>query len=156
PSGTGNIAAAVDLPAGGSVTFTATGTVAPDAVGTLSNTASVTPPADTPDPAPANNSATDTSTITALADVAGEKTGPVHATAGPNVPFTITVTNNGPSIATNVVVTDSTPTGLTFVSNTGACTTAFPCNLGILAAGATATITATYAIPSNYTTPDPI
>jgi uncharacterized repeat protein (TIGR01451 family) len=45
---------------------------------------------------------------------------------------------------------------LAFVSNTGACTTPFPCNLGTLVAGASRTITATYFVPPNYTTPDPI
>src|SRR5262249_56236484 len=49
-----------------------------------------------------------------------------------------------------------TPTGLTFISNTGDCTTPFPCNLGTVAAGTTRTITATYLVPPSYTTPDPI
>ena len=53
-------------------------------------------------------------------------------------------------------VADPTPPGLTFVSNAGDCTTAFPCALGTLPAGATRTITATFAIPPGYTTPDPI
>ena len=70
--------------------------------------------------------------------------------------YTITVTNAGPSDATGVTLADPTPTGLTFVSNTGDCTTAFPCNLGTLPPAATRTITATFAIPSGYTTPDPI
>ena len=155
-AGTGDIVTTVDLPAGGSVTFIAMGTVAPDARGTLANTATVTPPGDTPDPALANNSATDASVIAAVADVAVVKTGPATTTAGTNVVFTVAITNAGPSTATNVVVTDPTPAGLTFVSNTGACTTAFPCSLGTLAPGASATITATYAVPPGYTTPDPI
>ena len=46
--------------------------------------------------------------------------------------YTITVTNAGPSDATGVTLTDPTPPGLTFVSNAGDCTTAFPCNLGTL------------------------
>ena len=76
--------------------------------------------------------------------------------AGTNVVYTITVTNAGPSDATGVTLTDPTPPGLTFVSNAGDCTTAFPCNLGTLPPGATRTITATFAIPSGYTTPNPI
>ena len=55
-----------------------------------------------------------------------------------------------------VTVADPTPPGLTFVSNAGDCTTVFPCNLGALPAGATRTITATFAVPSGYTTPNPI
>jgi uncharacterized repeat protein (TIGR01451 family) len=46
-----------------------------------------------------------------------------------------------------VVVSDATPTGLVFGSNAGACTTAFPCALGIVPAGATRTITATFTVP---------
>jgi uncharacterized repeat protein (TIGR01451 family) len=76
--------------------------------------------------------------------------------AGTNVVYTITVTNAGPSDATGVTLTDPTPPGLTFVSNAGDCTTAFPCNLGTVPAGATRTITATFGIPSGYTTPNPI
>ena len=84
------------------------------------------------------------------------KAGPANAVAGTNIVYTITVTNAGPSDATGVTVADPTPPGLTFVANAGDCTTAFPCNLGTLPAGATRTITATFAIPSGYTTPNPI
>ena len=70
--------------------------------------------------------------------------------------YTITVTNAGPSDATGVTLTDPTPPGLTFVSNAGDCTTAFPCTLGTLPPAATRTITATFAVPSGYTTPNPI
>jgi uncharacterized repeat protein (TIGR01451 family) len=54
--GTGDIAAAVSLLVGGTATFTATGTVV---VGTasLTNTATIAPPAGVYDPSPANNSA---------------------------------------------------------------------------------------------------
>ena len=49
-----------------------------------------------------------------------------------------------------MVVSDATPTGLVFVSNTGDCTTAFPCALGVVPAGATRTITATFTVPITY------
>ncbi len=75
---------------------------------------------------------------------------------GNNASYTIAVTNNGPSDAANVVVSDTTPAGLTFVSNAGACTTAFPCNLGTVPAGETRTITTTFSVPSNYTGANPI
>ncbi|WP_299902600.1 gliding motility-associated C-terminal domain-containing protein, partial [uncultured Aquimarina sp.] len=39
---------------------------------------------------------------------------------GSNVTYTITVTNNGPAQATNVVLTDVLPAGVTYVSDTGA------------------------------------
>jgi uncharacterized repeat protein (TIGR01451 family) len=62
--------------------------------------------------------------------------------------YTITVTNNGPSAANTVVLTDTyAQTGLTFVSvatSVGTCPTTTPtitCNLGTFASGAVATIT---------------
>ncbi|MBK6405965.1 MAG: DUF11 domain-containing protein [Holophagales bacterium] len=66
---------------------------------------------------------------------------------GDYVTFTITVTNNGPSTATGVTVTDPIPTSLTYVSATpsaGSCSYSAPtvtCSLGSLANGASATIT---------------
>jgi uncharacterized repeat protein (TIGR01451 family) len=54
--GSGNIAASVSLPVGGSATFTATGTVVPG-TDSLTNSATVTPPAGIHDHVSANNSA---------------------------------------------------------------------------------------------------
>ena len=54
-----------------------------------------------------------------------------------------------------MVVSDATPTGLVFVSNTGDCTTAFPCALGVVPAGATRTITATFTVPIDVSRPGP-
>src|SRR6185436_15811596 len=102
---------------------------------------------------PANNSVTATVEVTASADLQITKTGPASVVPGTNVVYTITVTNTGPSDAASVVVTDATPAGLTFVSNTGDCLTAFPCALGTVAAGATRAITTTFAVPASYTTP---
>ena len=62
-SGTGNVATTVTLGAGGSATFSVTATLSATATGTLTNIATVAPPAGTIDPNPANNSATDTTTI---------------------------------------------------------------------------------------------
>jgi uncharacterized repeat protein (TIGR01451 family) len=76
--------------------------------------------------------------------VAGEpgitKTGPASVLPGGTVNYTLTVSNAGPSDALDVTVSDPTPSGLTFVSNTGDCTTSFPCTLGALTVGATRTI----------------
>ena len=94
--------------------------------------------------------------LTPSADLLVAKDGPLTAVAGTNIDYTITVTNAGPSDATGVTLADPTPPGLTFVSNRGACTTAFPCDLGTLPPRATRTITATFAIPAGYTTPNPI
>ena len=122
----------------------------------LENTATVAAPAGTVDGVTANNTATSSVPLAPSAALQITKAGPVTAVAGTNIVYTITVTNAGPSDATAVTLTDPVPTGLTFVSNTGDCTTAFPCALGTLAPAATRTITATFAIPSGYTTPNPI
>ena len=71
-AGSGNINDTVNLPAGGSVTYTATCTIAASATGTLVNTATVA--SAVTDPNPANNSATDTDTLTPQADLAITKT----------------------------------------------------------------------------------
>ena len=52
------------------------------------------------------------------ADMAVTATGPATVTAGSNATYTITITNNGPNAATGVVLTDTLPTGSTFVSIT--------------------------------------
>ena len=156
PSGTGNLATTVTLEAGDHATFIVTGLIAANATGLLVNTATVTSPAGAVDPDPANNTATSSVMLTPSADLHITKEGPLNAVAGTNVVYTITVTNAGPSDATGVTLADPTPPGLTFVSNTGDCTTAFPCDLGTLPRATTRTITATFAIPAGYTTPNPI
>ncbi len=59
------------------------------------------------------------------------------------VPYVITVTNTGPVVARDVVVTDDLPVGLSFVSSVPPCTAAgqlVTCPLGDLVRGATANI----------------
>jgi uncharacterized repeat protein (TIGR01451 family) len=112
---------------------------------------SATVSASTGDPNTANNSASQSVTITPRADLSIAKTGPASSSAGQNLVYTITVLNNGPSDATAVVVTDPTPAGTSFVSNSGACTTAFPCNLGTIIAGQSKTISSTFTTPPSFT-----
>ncbi|HEV3446703.1 MAG TPA: DUF4214 domain-containing protein, partial [Gemmataceae bacterium] len=71
------------------------------------------------------------------------KTGPATVTAGTNITYTLSVTNNGPSDAQGVSLTDTLPPGTTFVSasaGTGS-GTSYADSIGTLAAGATDTIT---------------
>ena len=133
-----------------------TGLIAANATGLLVNTATVTAPAGALDPDTANNTATSSVTLAPSADLHITKEGPLNAVAGTNVVYTIAVMNAGPSDATGVTLADPTPPGLTFVANAGDCTTAFPCDLGTLPRATTRTITATFAVPSGYTTPNPI
>jgi uncharacterized repeat protein (TIGR01451 family) len=140
---------ALNMPAGSSVTYTATCTISPAAVGTLDNTATVS--SATPDPNPANNSATDSDTFGASADLSLTKTltTPGTINVGDNVVFELEVTNNGPSNATGVVVTDTLPPGLTYVSNDCGATFAagtLTWNVGALAVSASATCNLTVTV----------
>jgi uncharacterized repeat protein (TIGR01451 family) len=66
-----------------------------------------------------------------------------HIVMGAQVPYTIAVSNTGAVAATNVVVTDTLPIGLSFVSSTPACTAVgqiVTCALGTIAPNATSTI----------------
>nr|WP_030397233.1 DUF11 domain-containing protein [Kitasatospora purpeofusca] len=118
-SGTGDINTTVDLPAGGQVTYRLTGTVPADATGSLDNRATVTPPGGTTDP---NCSPSCTSTANPVppanqANLVVSKTlltSPV--VPGQQVKWQVKVTNNGPSRARNVVVTDQVPAGVTAAS----------------------------------------
>ncbi len=100
---------------GASQVYTLTVNVSSGASGDLTNTASVASP--TSDPSAANNTATQTSTVGATADLSIAKTGGAAVTAGGQATYTITVNNNGPSNASSVVVTDVLPAGMTFVSS---------------------------------------
>jgi uncharacterized repeat protein (TIGR01451 family) len=116
-AGAGSINDTVNLPAGGSVTYTASCTIAASATGSLSNTATVS--STVPDPTPGNNSATDVDTLAGSADTSVNMTvDDTTPTVGSNVTYTVTAGNDGPSDAHSVTVTDLLPNGLTFVSAT--------------------------------------
>jgi uncharacterized repeat protein (TIGR01451 family) len=138
----GNINDAVSLPAGGSVTYTASCNISPSATVSISNTATVTGTAS--DPVPGNNSATDVDTLTGLADIAVTV---AASSANPGlgaVTFTVSATNNGPSAATGVVVHALLPAGMTLgtaVPSTGSYSPATGLwTIGNLGSAATATL----------------
>jgi uncharacterized repeat protein (TIGR01451 family) len=112
------------------------------------NTATVS--TTTNDPSGANNTASVSTNVTFSADLQVTKTGPATVARGQNLTYTIAVRNNGPSDAGVVTVNDPTPAGLTFVSTSGDCTSAFPCALGPMTSGQTKTITATFLVPAGY------
>jgi uncharacterized repeat protein (TIGR01451 family) len=118
-SGSGNISDLVTLLPGGTATFTVTTLLHPaaSATGTTGNTATVTLP--NGDTTPADNTSTDTLTLTPQADLAVTKSVSNAApVVGQTVTFTLIAVNNGPSTATDVTVSDPLPAGLSFVSAT--------------------------------------
>jgi uncharacterized repeat protein (TIGR01451 family) len=104
---------------GGSAQVNVAVMVGTGVTGTLNNTVRVG--ATTPDPASANNTDTEATTVTPRADLSlamAESSDPVIA--GTNLTYTLTVTNAGPSNATSLVLTDTLPTNVTYQSFSGA------------------------------------
>jgi uncharacterized repeat protein (TIGR01451 family) len=130
---------------GTSAVFTLTTMISPSATGSIANTASAGSNAS--DTSGGNNASTTAAILVGSADLSIVKsTAATQATTGSTLTYTISVTNNGPDPATNVVVNDDLPAGLQFVSaipTQGSCsgTDPFSCSLGTLNSGATATIT---------------
>jgi large repetitive protein len=160
PSGTGRTCQLGDVAPGASVTITVTATVdAAQAAGTLTNSASATSPS-TPDPATSNNTATVPVIVSVAADVAVSKTvTPSVLVAGQPVTYTIDVSNNGPSTATGVVLSDPMPTGITATAVTATAMTGtgcllggtVTCDIGTLAPGGTVTVTITGSVSAAAT-----
>ncbi len=118
------------------------------------------------DPDGTNNTADTQTTVVpagpAQADLAVTKLDspdPVFS-AGPDLEYTITVDNNGPDGATGVTLTDTLPTGVTFVSaaaSNGTCGNpdaggTLVCEIGSLASGSNSTVTITVT-PDTVTEP---
>ncbi len=111
-SGTGHLAADVDLPAGGSVTFSLTGTVAADADGTLTNSATVLSPGGVGDPDSSNNSASDSTTVTPLVNLFVDlDDGRDAAVPGLDVSYQLVVGNAGPRRADDAQLSATFPPG---------------------------------------------
>ncbi|MEG4286935.1 DUF4347 domain-containing protein, partial [Microcoleus sp. A006_D1] len=116
----------------------------------------------TPDLTPGNNNgsnpnATVTTSVSPRADVVTQKTAPATINAGAPLTYTITTNNNGPSAATNVVITDSLIPGLTSVTVSGGGTynattgaIVFPA-IASLASGSNQSRTITFVPPPTLT-----
>ncbi|MBB2987761.1 DUF7507 domain-containing protein [Terracoccus luteus] len=146
-----------DLAPGGSVTVTVSATLSPDFTGTLSNRASVD--SVTPDPDPTNNLDEVDGASSASADLSIVKTSdPATPVPGGPVTYLLEVTNDGPSTATSVTVTDELDDallGVGVVTSAGGCTQsatgALSCDLGSLAPGESATVTVTATVDAGRT-----
>jgi uncharacterized repeat protein (TIGR01451 family) len=122
--------------------------VIPNTPGSLTDTASVT--SSVADPNASNNSASVTVDAVAaqqpMADLSlALSAAPNPVTVGQTLTYTLNVSNAGPSTATGTVLSDSLPTGTTFVSaqpSQGGCsgTTVLTCSLGTLAIGGNASV----------------
>jgi uncharacterized repeat protein (TIGR01451 family) len=109
-SGSGNLTLSLpSFPVGGAATITISGVVAADATGNLVNTAQVLPPVGVDDPTFTNNSATISSTLQPHTDLVVTQSLPVHAFVGQTIVYTVTVQNNGPSVAASARVSNAPP-----------------------------------------------
>lgn len=131
------------LAAGASATFSPVVQVNPSTVAGTTLTCMTSITTTSTDSVFANNSATTTNLVVARtsADVGIVKTdSPDPVGVGQFVTYRLTVTNNGPAIATNVTVSDPLPATVSLVSanpSIGSCsgTTTISCSLGTLAVG---------------------
>ncbi|MCO6043879.1 SpaA isopeptide-forming pilin-related protein [Aeoliella sp. ICT_H6.2] len=149
-----------DIASGATVTVTINVDVDASATGTLTNTASVsaTDESDT-----SNNTAMAATTVEETIDLAVTKVdddGDADVAPGDTIVYTVTVINNGPSAATNVVLTDTLPANLAF--DTGSSTmpdsvvgdsstgTTLNYNLGTLASGESTQVTISATVSNTF------
>ena len=107
-----------------------------------------------------SNTANNYATVTTGISIAGDadlgisnSASPNPVTAGNNITYTQVITNGGPAAATNVNLTETLPPGTTTVSLTGTgCTLGtLTCNIGTLAANATATVSFVVTVSASAT-----
>ncbi|MEO8357149.1 MAG: SdrD B-like domain-containing protein [Chloroflexota bacterium] len=111
-TGSGNINRSVDLPVGSTVTFmTTSGSVASNATGFLTNTASVST-VGVLDPDLSNNTATDIDTIAGTSNLGVTQTDNISViSAGGHATYSIVVSNSGPQAVAGATVTDTLSAG---------------------------------------------
>jgi uncharacterized repeat protein (TIGR01451 family) len=148
--GSGNLDDVLDMPAPSSVTYTATCTIALDAL-TLSNTATATVSGDTD---LANNSATDDDTTLQVANLAiDQATSSDPLCLGEPFTYTLTVSNAGPRPAASVMVSDTLPAGMSATSAGG---DGWSCQLGATVSCSRAVLEVGEAPPITLTLDGPL
>jgi uncharacterized repeat protein (TIGR01451 family) len=124
---------AVNLNPNQSLTALLTFTVNASATGVIANTASVPNLSAAGENDVTNNSGSVNVTVNDRVDLAITKTvDKANAQVGSSLQYTVMVTNAGPSAAQAVVVTDTLPAGVTFVSGTGPNSEALSVNNGVV------------------------
>jgi uncharacterized repeat protein (TIGR01451 family) len=146
----------LSLGSGRSTTMLVAGTTDPAATGTFVNSLTVAPPAGTTETSAANNTATDTDTLTGLADLSvGLSDGVTSLVAGRSTVYTVTVRNNGLSTVSSLLLTDTAPsslTGLAFTPASGSYSaTTHLWSALTLAAGQSVTMTVTGTVAPTAT-----
>ncbi len=129
----------------------------PSTVTASSITATSSVAATTSDPVSSNNSTTVVTSVNVACDLTVTNSGtPSPVTAGSNITYTQTITNNGPANCSTGTFTEATPANTTFVSvaavtsggGTWTCPNSAPisCTNSSVAVGSTGTITAIYKV----------
>ncbi|CDI06555.1 fibro-slime domain-containing protein [Candidatus Nitrosotenuis uzonensis] len=105
------------IPPAGVHVVTINGTVNSNALGTITNTASVTTTSSDSDPSN-NNATSDPIDVISETDISLTKTGSATVVAGSIMTYNLTVTNMGPATAVGVFVQDELPDDFVFLDNT--------------------------------------
>ncbi len=152
-SGSGGISDLVNLPVGGSVTYTLSMDVPANFTGNLTNVASVAPPTGVVDTNPANNTATDTDTQGAQPDLTIAKSHAGNFTQGQiGATYSIVVSNVGGAPSTGLVsVVEQPPTGITPTAISG---NGWACTLNTLTCTRSDALAPTAAYPAITLTVD--
>ncbi len=141
------------IPVGVNVTVLITGVVDADTPegADLTNTANIT--VTTPDGNTTNNEVSVETEVYTEGDLSVDKTGPLTATAGALITYTVVLNNGGPSTSRSVDVKDILPPGVTWVggsSSQGACVNGI-CQLGDVLVGQPVTMVITGLVGSDVT-----
>ena len=139
------------IPDGMTARIVISGLVAPDTPegADLTNVANFT--TESPDGDKRNNEAIVETEVYVEADLGITKTGPITATAGELITYTLVLSNSGPSYPRSVDVKDELPPGVDWVSGStsqGACVNGI-CQLGDMSVGQVVTMVITGAVQSD-------